>query len=369
MKRSISLYIHVPFCNSVCPYCDFYKRVPRENDIEDYVDAIVSLLKREEYDQFYFDTLYFGGGTPSVLSASQLEKVFSALSGKIKGGAEITLECNPKDADKAYYKDIFSLGINRLSLGAQSLDDELLKFLGRRHTEKDIHRAVEDAFSSGFKNITLDMMIGVPHMNLSHIDKWGEFISHYDIPHISSYILKIEEGTAFHKRKVSDILPSDDEVANQYLYTAKVLSTVGLQNYEISNYSKEGYEGKHNLKYWYCSEYLGLGPGAHSFLDGKRFYCENNLYEFIQKVNENKGVFTGFSDGGTLEEYAMLRLRLREGLIKKDAVARFGDGALRIFERAKAFPENDFFILDQGKISLTERGFLLSNQIIERLVF
>ena len=363
MTNPIGLYLHIPFCNGKCPYCDFYSVSPYANKVSEYVDAICKKLG--ETDGVY-DTVYFGGGTPSLIGADNIAKILSCVNRT--DGCEVTLECNPSDTgaiDSTFdFSVVAESGVNRISMGLQSANDPERKALGRRGGCDEVERAIKRARSAGIDNISLDLMLGVPEQTAESLKRSIEFCKNSGAKHVSAYILKIEEGTPFFKKKESLILPDEDETCDLYLLAVNELKKAGFDQYEISNFSVKGYESRHNLKYWRCEEYLGIGASAHSFVNGKRFYYERSIDDFIKgKPCIDDGA------GGDEEEYIMLTLRLDEGLIFENFKNRFGKNIPEnIITKAKELEKHRLVKVTDTNISLTVDGFLVSNTVICELI-
>ena len=357
LTEPLGLYIHIPFCKQKCNYCDFYSVAVDSKTKRDYVTALQREIKQWG-DKLGrpIDTVYFGGGTPSLLAEflpEIMEKVKSSF--KVLEGAEITMEMNP--GDNAEYVLNFALksGVNRLSIGAQSGDNEELKILGRRHTAEETAQTVRIARALGFNNISLDIMLALPASTPESLKKSLDFVTDLNPEHISAYILKIEEKTPFHKICDTLNLPDEDKTADQYLQMCEYLENKGYEHYEISNFCKKGLMSRHNLKYWELEEYLGVGPAAHSFVDGKRFFYRRNLADFI---NGSSPVSDGM--GGTEEERIMLSLRLNNGLeIEFNPKLRL---------KCDLLEKNGLLKLYGNRIVLTDKGMLLSNSIITEIL-
>ncbi len=354
----LGLYIHIPFCDRKCAYCDFYSAFKSEDVIDRYLTAIIREIKQWGGKiNRPIDTVYLGGGTPSLLNHRLIPLMSAVKQGfNIKNGSEITLEVNPADNIAEILENAKAAGINRISLGAQSGDDRELSLLGRRHTASDTRNAVKIARELGFDNISLDLMIGLPDSDVNTLKKSLDFVLALNPKHISAYILKIEENTSFFKMQKSLNLPDDDNVSEQYLLMCDTLEKQGFSHYEISNFAKNGFESRHNLKYWECKEYLGLGPSAHSFLDGKRFYYPKDLKAFIKG---NKPINDGV--GGDIEERLMLALRLKRG-VEIDTLSTAAK------TKCQLFAKNGLAVLEKGNFQLTNRGMLLSNSIITEIL-
>ncbi|MBQ9382643.1 MAG: radical SAM family heme chaperone HemW [Ruminiclostridium sp.] len=356
MTRDTGLYIHVPFCLSKCPYCDFYSvRYGREKARE-YAAAVVRNIR---HYGGRFDTVYFGGGTP-ILLYEHIGGILAAAD--IVPDAEITVEANPCMAEPHILAALRKTGVNRLSFGVQSMNERELAFLGRRHTVTQAENALRNAHTAGFDNISADMMIALPGQSEDDIARTAERLAGLGAVHISAYILKVEDGTPFAERELS--LPDDDRAAELYLHTVDTLERLGYRQYEISNFAREGYESRHNLKYWRCEEYLGIGAAAHSYLDGKRFCTARDIDAFIASPVQEVSITD--EKPGDWEEYAMLKLRLTEGITFAEA-ARFGKAG-ELLANAEKLPRSLVSITDSG-VSLTPEGFVVSNAVIGKLIF
>ena len=362
-KKPIGLYIHIPFCKSKCPYCDFYSFVPKDNIKERYIE---SLKRHLNESNLLFDTVYFGGGTPSLLGSTALADILNNVNRT--NDCEITVECNPSDVgtenNNFSFEKLKDAGVNRISMGLQSAVDDERKKLGRISGKNEVLRAIEKSYKAGIENISLDLMIGIPDQTEESLLKSIDFCVSSGAKHISSYILKVEEGTFLQKHIDRYNLPNEDETANMYLLTTEILESKGFNQYEISNYSLKGFESKHNLKYWNLKEYLGLGPAAHSYIGGKRFYYSPDINAFIDGNNPyDDGI------GGDEEEYIMLKLRLKEGIKFQEFEEKYNHKLSNdFFEYGKMLTKTGFAIIDDKHIHLTPKGFLISNSIICELI-
>lgn len=362
--KPIGIYLHIPFCKSKCDYCDFYSLVGKEDMFEKYTQSLISSLhKWGENLRTNADTLYFGGGTPSLLSPEQIGQIIKTARENFSlTDAEITLECNPSTVYDGFFEQVAECGVNRISLGLQSANADERSALGRKATPKQAEFAVRSAQKSGIDNISLDLMLALPNQTEKSLVNSIDFCENIGAKHISAYILKPEQGTPFAKRTSEH--PSEDFEADMYLCACEEIEKRGYKQYEISNFSKEGFESRHNLKYWRGEEYLGLGPAAHSFLGDKRMFFERNLCAFIAGAEP---VFD--SPGGDFEEFCMLRLRLAEGLRNKDVTEKFGHPIPdRILKKAENLQKHGLLVCDEHSIRLTKQGFLLSNSVISALI-
>lgn len=357
LPDSIGLYIHIPFCKRKCRYCDFYSAIYSEKVYKDYFAALCREIKAwgKKVDRSV-DTVYLGGGTPSILGDDIMLLISEIKSSfNVSADAEITAECNP-GADYSFYTAAIKSGVNRLSLGVQSGSDEMLLRLGRTHTAFDAKKAVDVARQAGFKNISCDIMIALPESNTETLKGDIDFICSLFPEHISAYILKIEQNTAFYNCRSNLDLPDEDNIAEQYLTLCRELKVEGYEHYEISNFARENKKSRHNLKYWRCKEYLGIGPAAHSFISGKRFYYPRDIKAFIAG---NEPLFD--SIGGDKEERLMLALRTNDGV----ALTELSDVAVK---KASEYEKAGLINVSGGKIALSDKGMLLSNSMITELV-
>ena len=361
------IYIHIPFCKSKCPYCDFYSFKADEKTKDSYLTAVLSYL--EEYSEKItdgVDTVYFGGGTPSFFGGERIKEVLTYIKNKysVSENAEITVECNPSSVDEMLVNSLSEAGVNRVSMGMQSAVDKERITLGRLSDREKISSCIRLFRQYGIENISLDLMLGIPYQTKESLKESIDFVRSENVSHISAYMLKIEEDTEFFRVRDKLCLPDEDEVCELYLYAIDELGKCGYKQYEISNFSKEGCESRHNLRYWRCEEYLGIGPSAHSFLDGKRFYYERDFDSFVKGTSP-----TTDGDGGDSEEYIMLALRLTEGLQKERYKQRFGqDIDETLIKRALTLEKEGLVTVNEDGINLTVKGFLVSNSVISYLL-
>ena len=275
----IGLYIHVPFCRQKCPYCDFYSLRYNEDTVKAYTLSVLRNLEQyaNRCKTLTVDTIYFGGGTPSLLPTQYLDSILTKIRECFTlENPEITLEANPCTITLEGLQALHFSGFNRISMGIQSLCDDELKTLGRLHDSQTALKALKIAHEAGFTNISADLMIGIIGQDLYSLDKNIQILSELELTHISAYILKIEPGTPYEAPKYSDHIPDEDSSADLYLHTVKALGQAGFMQYEISNFCRPGFESRHNLHYWRCEEYIGIGPAAHSYFQGKRYAVPRN---------------------------------------------------------------------------------------------
>ena len=366
MCKSIGLYIHIPFCKSKCPYCDFYSGRADKEEYESYVNILVEKIKlwgnRTDKE---VSTVYFGGGTPSIIGADLLCKILSCIKEnfRISENPEITVEINPDSGKSIDFVKLKECGFNRLSIGMQSAISSELKALGRIHSAEEARLTVERAQNAKFENISLDLMMGIPNQSIESLRESISFCVSCNVTHISSYILKIEENTKFYSMKDRLTLPDDDKQAELYLEAVKMLEKLGYKQYEISNFAKTGFESRHNINYWNCGEYIGIGPSAHSFLNGKRFYYNRSISDFEKDIIIDDG------EGGSEEEFIMLSLRLKSGLNFEKYKKKFESPLpYALIKKAESYAKAGFMEIEKDKISFTPKGFLVSNTIISDLI-
>ncbi len=367
------LYIHIPFCKSKCPYCDFYSYCGKDEHKKEYTSALIdeinTLRRTKNYlpHGFYnIDTLYIGGGTPSILSGEDIFNIITAVRKTlgIDKDAEITVECNPSSPIEELIPFFKKSGVNRISLGMQSAVDKERKALGRDASKGRIKQVISLLKENGITNISLDIMLGIPYQTKESLKESIDFCIENDVTHISAYILKIEEGTYFHKNQNKYDFPDEDAVAELYTFCVEELKKKEYYQYEISNFSKTGFESRHNTSYWLLNDYLGLGPSAHSFVDGKRFYFTDDTEEFIQGKDP---VFDCL--GGDATEYIMLRMRMRKGINLKSLKLLYGEEPYTEIKKKAPFLKEKGLVLYDGEIlRLTEKGMLLSNAVISELI-
>ena len=353
------LYLHIPYCAAKCRYCDFYSPGGASGVPEAYLARMEEELAARLPGRP--TTLYFGGGTPGLLSPAQASRLIRAADPL--PGAEITLETNPELVSPQKLEGYLQAGVNRLSIGVQTAKDETLALLGRRHTAQVARQALRQARQAGFANLCGDIMLALPGYSKGEFDATLELIAGEGASHISAYLLKIEPDTVFGRRPPPG-LPDGDEAADFYLYAVNQLEKAGYAQYEISNFAKPGFEGRHNLIYWDCGDYLGLGPSAHSCMGGRRFYFEADRAAFLAGAlpEKEEGVCTG-------EDYILLRLRLRAGLHLPTLKARYGlsfsPSRLAFMGQLAAAGYGTF---DGETLALTPRSLLVQNSILTELL-
>ena len=370
-KPALGLYIHIPFCKAKCAYCDFYSLAHSEEKMDAYTAALLRHLEEvaPRAAGMQVDTVYFGGGTPSYLGTARLIRILQTVQRRydVTRDAEITLEANPDSAgDWRALRKLRRAGFNRLSLGVQSTDDELLRRIGRVHTYEQVQQAVTAARKAKLTNLSLDLIYGLPGQTMEDWQRTLADAVALGPEHLSCYGLKLEEGTPLWQQRQALTLPDDDAQAEMYLYTVAALSEAGYGQYEISNFARAGRESRHNLKYWRMQEYAGFGPGAHSDFGGVRYGYVRDLDAYIA----GRLVLAEAETDGTLArdfEYVMLSLRTAEGIDRRTFENRYRqrfEAMERLFVR---YEEAGLAQRTEGGWRLTPRGFLVSNSIIVAL--
>ena len=372
MKKRLGIYVHIPFCASKCAYCDFYSISGREHLMPDYQDALLAHINESSHaiKNYEVDSIYFGGGTPSFYGADRITEVFDALklNGNVRMDAEVTVECNPDSMSLASLKQLRQNGVNRLSIGIQASDNDLLKLIGRRHNFQQAVNAVHDARRAGFDNISVDLMYGLPSQRKSD---WADTLARIvelHPEHISCYGLKLEPGTRMYKDyNGSAIMPDDDEQADMYSYAAEMLQRYGYLHYEVSNFCAPGFQSKHNLKYWNLDDYMGFGPGAHSCVGNLRYSYVRDLKQYITGVFKNLSIVDEYKNIDPLEravEYVMLAMRTSQGISENDYRVRCQCDWRPIEKTLRAFKSKGWAEQTGDRWHFTVPGFLISNQLI-----
>lgn len=364
---SAGIYIHIPFCKRKCPYCDFYSVVADDYLRHNYARALTKRITAHSNKSLSVNSIYFGGGTPSLMHPDDIADIIHAVrsSFDVSSNCEITLECNPSSVDFDKLCAFKAAGVNRLSFGVQSSNDDELKALGRLHDFSLAERAVLDSQLAGFDNISCDLMIGTPNQTVDSLLRSVRALCSLNIKHISCYMLKIEEGTAFDCDQIRALVADDDTVSDMYLALSEELEHLGFMQYEISNFAVSGYESRHNLKYWIGEDYIGFGPAAHSYYNNRRTYAESNVFAFIADPLADDLIEDDSPD--KLLEYIMLGLRISKG-ISLEKINLLGGDSSAFLKAFKPFVSAGYATLDGNNVRLTREGYLLSNGIISRLL-
>ena len=371
-KKPLGIYIHIPFCASKCSYCDFYSLSGCDYLMPEYHEALLSHIEEssEGIRNYDVDSVYFGGGTPSFYGADRIVEILDALklNGNLRTDAEITVECNPDSVSLNAFRLMREEGVNRISLGVQTLDDNLLRMIGRRHTCSQAVKAIEYARKAGFDNISIDLMYGLPTQTRQD---WAETLARavsLHVEHISCYGLKLEPGTAMYRNYFgSPALPDDDTQADMYSYAAQMLNHYGYHQYEISNFCAPGFISRHNYKYWSLDDYMGFGPGAHSSIGNLRYSYIKDLKGYISGVARGQSLIDEYNHTDTLEraaEYLMLGMRTSRGISENDYRILCQSDWRPIEKTLKIFEQKGWAAQNGNRWHFTVPGFLVSNQLI-----
>lgn len=370
--NKISIYIHIPFCESRCHYCDFCSSLLEESNVEKYFQYLRKEIKLQEdfLRDKLIDSVFIGGGTPSSVDPKFIKEIMEDLSAfEFSKNSEVTIESNPNSLTLEKAKTYFSSGINRISIGAQSFNEEILKRIGRIHKKDDIYRAIENARSAGFENINLDLMLALPGQKFSDIEESIREVEKLNLPHISYYSLILEEGTKLYRdhEKSPLAFPNEDEDRKMYHYVVNKLEKIGLNQYEISNFAKEGYECRHNMAYWKLRDYISFGLSASSNIGNLRYTNFYNFKDYYDGLDKNKSpiVFSeNLSKIDRINEFIMMGLRLNSGVDIDEFDEKFNENFLKIYEQEiEKNLKSNLIILDENNLKLTEKGRDLSNQV------
>ncbi|MGM9663001.1 MAG: radical SAM family heme chaperone HemW [Oscillospiraceae bacterium] len=366
--RPLGLYIHIPFCRCKCAYCDFYSLPGQEAQMDGYLAALSAHLAETapQAAGHVVDTVYFGGGTPTVFGAARLAKVLKLIRRQfhVAKDAEVTLEANPESArDVKALRALRRAGFNRISLGVQATDDAVLRALGRVHSFSDVRAAVEAVRAAGIRNLSLDLMYGLPGQDLAQWRRTLADAAALAPEHLSCYALKLEEGTPLYARRDSLSLPDDDAQAEMYLAAVRFLAGEGYEQYEISNFAKPGLYSRHNMKYWTLQEYAGFGPGAHSDFGEVRYAYERDLTAYLRgelRLSESERIPLR----ERAAEYLMLGLRTARGVERREFENRFRRRFAPVEEVLRRCEAAGYARRQEERWRLTPEGFLVSNAII-----
>ena len=367
----LGIYIHIPFCIKKCNYCDFCSFPNKLDEITSYAEELCRRICdfSKKHGMRSVDTIYFGGGTPTLMNTECFFSIMSALrvSFDISCNAEITVECNPATIEKKGLAELRALGINRLSIGLQSADDDELRLLGRLHDWNGFLNTYNAARSVGFDNISVDLMYGIPNQTVESFKRTLEKVVLIQPDHISSYGLKIEKNTEFYKNFGAYVFPTEEEQAELYELCCEYLFSCGYRRYEISNFAKPGYESRHNLKYWLLDDYIGFGVAAHSCFEGERFGNSNDYNAFLN-CKDICGERKTISQDEYINEYVMLNLRLESGISLSEFRNLAGLDFKIAYPCVEEFIKMGFMQEHSERVMFTTKGFLVSNTILSQML-
>ncbi len=376
----LGIYVHVPFCRSKCAYCDFYSFVPGDDTIyERYVNALLSHMEyyKSAVSQRTPDSVYIGGGTPTALPEEHLLRMIRGVrrTFHLAKNTEFTVEVNPATATYKTFVRLRRAGVNRISIGLQSAHERELKALSRIHSRGDFEQCFQDARRAKIENISVDLMFGIPQQTQESLLWSIDYVTRLRPEHISLYNLKIEPGTPFYKIRHQLPLPDEDTEFDMYRAACAMLEKRGYKQYEISNFAQPGRMCKHNLKYWNCEEYLGLGPGAHSYFNGTRFSFVPNVQAYIkgiEHIESDIGITVSSEEikgKARMGEYIMLKFRLSDGLPLGDFQRTFGSDFLELYGAKLPFYLKKGYMVRRGdNIALTHAGMFVSNYILSDIL-
>ncbi len=376
MKKDIGLYIHMPFCKAKCYYCDFISYANKEKLIKEYVEALIKEMKHINLSKYSIQTVYIGGGTPSLIDNESISKIMDNVRPFVADNAEITIEINPGTANKEKLKKYKEIGINRLSIGLQSADNELLSEIGRIHKYEDFLNVYNEARNIGFRNINVDLMLGLPNQDLKKLEESVKEVITLSPEHISIYSLILEENTKLYDMVMNEELKLPDEAIERKMYwnVKKMLENEGYIHYEISNFAKEGYKSRHNSDCWEQKEYIGIGVSSHSYLNNKRYSNSESVEEYIKNINNNDfdkniTIHEEQTKEDKQKEYMILGLRKINGVNITKFKNKFGENPIFLYrQELNKLVQEELIEIYDNNIKLTDKGLDLANVVWEEFI-
>lgn len=372
-KKPTSAYVHIPFCTQICYYCDFSKVFIKNQPVDSYLEHL--LEEFQSYDIQKLSTLYIGGGTPTALSVSQLEVLLDGLTKNLDLSVleELTIEANPGDLDADKIAVLKNSAVNRVSLGVQTFDDKMLKKIGRSHLEKDIYENIDRLKLAGFDNISIDLIYALPGQTMEQVKENVAKAIGLDIPHMSLYSLILENHTVFmnRMRRGKLPLPKEELEAEMFEYIIAELERAGFEHYEISNFSKSGFESRHNLMYWDNAEYYGIGAGASGYVNGVRYKNHGPIRHYLSAVEEGNARITEehLSQKEQMEEEMFLGLRKKSGVSMVRFEEKFGRSFDGLYgEIVKDLVQQGLMKIEGDRVCMTKRGLFLGDTVAERFI-
>ena len=378
MRKPLSLYIHIPFCNSKCAYCNFVSGVGTPTQKARYTANLLDEIRmraKEFNPRYEIVTIYIGGGTPSCMPPKTISTILNEIYSKftVRNQSEITLEVNPESVTLEKVVEYVRAGVNRISMGLQCIEPSILALMNRKHTLKDFENAVEAFRNAGINNISADIILGYPNQTLSYVANTVNKLIEMDIPHISAYMLQVEDGTALAQSITNKklVVPTEKETIMMYQNVVKLLHGAGYIRYEVSNFAKPGFRSKHNQVYWDRGEYLGLGLSSHSFVDGVRFANFENMVKYAERIENGKIPVESVdrvSITDAKEEYIMLKLRLESGIDFDEYKKLFNEDFYeKKYEKISELIKLKLLKIEENHLKSTDAGFLVLNRIILEL--
>jgi oxygen-independent coproporphyrinogen III oxidase len=385
-KEPFSLYVHIPYCISKCPYCDFNSHVVPDIPETSYTEALIHELNHyapmDQWRARTVQTIFFGGGTPSTFQPSSIGLILERIAAlfDVDRRCEITLEANPGTVDRKNFAGYRAAGVNRISVGVQSFQPHLLKFLGRVHSADEAVKALQVIGDAGFENFSLDLIYANPEQSLCDLEADLDTALSFQSPHLSAYNLTIEEGTPFdhdYRCKKFKLLSEEEEIAMVELIEQR-LGDAGLERYEISNYARPGFHSRHNVNYWQSGDYLGIGAGAHSYqsaasgrIYGRRWWNEKSPARYMSRIKESGQAVTDKEENELTRatgEYMFSGLRLTEGVSRGAFSTRFGKNILELYPEISGWVSEGLMKIKDDHLRLTRRGLLVANSIFVHFV-
>ncbi|HEU9065662.1 coproporphyrinogen-III oxidase family protein [Streptococcus pneumoniae] len=372
-KKPTSAYVHIPFCTQICYYCDFSKVFIKNQPVDSYLEHLLEEFR--SYDIEKLSTLYIGGGTPTALSAPQLEVLLNGLTKNLDLSVleELTIEANPGDLDADKIAVLKNSAVNRVSLGVQTFDDKMLKKIGRSHLEKDIYENIDRLKLAGFDNISIDLIYALPGQTMEQVKENVAKAIGLDIPHMSLYSLILENHTVFmnRMRRGKLPLPKEELEAEMFEYIIAELERAGFEHYEISNFSKPSFESRHNLMYWDNAEYYGIGAGASGYVNGVRYKNHGPIRHYLSAVEEGNACITEdhLSQKEQMEEEMFLGLRKKSGVSMARFEEKFGQSFAGLYgEIVRDLVQQGLMQIEGDHVRMTKRGLFLGDTVAERFI-
>ncbi len=370
-----SAYIHIPFCSHICYYCDFNKVFIEGQPVDEYVDLLIEEMKlvSQMQDIPLLETLYIGGGTPSTLSLKQTERLLEGIHQYIplQSNCEFSMELNPDDGSVDKLSLLQSYGVNRISMGVQTFNDELLKAIGRKHRKETVYKTIDMARKIGFDNISIDLIFRLPKQTLADFEETLRYALELDLPHYSIYSLILEHKTIFYNlmRQGKLPLPTQDEEAEMFQMAMDAMEQSNRKHYEISNYAKKGYESRHNLHYWNADEYYGFGAGAHGYVKGERYQNKGPIQHYLEPLRHGELPILQsqpLTTQAKIEEFMFLGLRKMRGVTYQEFAYRFNCSMNSIYQDViLELEEQGLLMTDKQGIRLSQRGKFLGNNVFQ----
>lgn len=372
-------YLHIPFCDHICFYCDFNKVFLEGQPVDEYVDMVIQemAIMKERHPNEKVETFYIGGGTPTTLTASQMEKLLIGIQTyfPMEKGSEFTVEANPESISFDKFKVMKEYGVNRISMGVQSFNDAILKKIGRIHTSDQVYECVKMAQKAGFDNMSIDLIFRLPTQTLADFSETLDRALELDLPHYSVYSLILENKTIFYNlmRQGKLPLPSEDEEADMYALVMERMAKAGREHYEISNYAKPGYQSQHNLAYWRNENYFGFGAGAHGYIEGKRYSNNGPIQHYLEPLRKKESPILyqkELTPLNVIEEELMLGLRKMKGVNRSHFQQKFNEPVEKYYaDEIESLIKRELLMVEDDFLRLTQKGKYLGNEVFQKFLF